>query len=207
MAEGLSDGVMQWLLECRLHADKVRVPNSKPQFRRRVVLVLAAIAACLAVQAPSALAAPDITLDKQAPASVLYGDDSRVTLRVANPAGQPYGYNLSFRDVLPVGVTYVPGSAPVEPRIIANAPTAGRTTLIFENVSDLSPGSSYELTYEVRHDQGLLSIGDTYTNEAGAYISDDARLVPDFGPTGVPTGDFSGSYTDTATTEIAAIEI
>src|SRR5918999_940108 len=64
-----------------------------------------------------------------APANVLYGDPSTVTLRVANPSGQPYGYNLSLRDVLPAGISYVPGSAEVEPRIINNAPGAGQTTL------------------------------------------------------------------------------
>ena len=71
MAEAFSDGVMQCLSQWRLRADNDGVSTAKPQFRRRVALALAAMAACLAVQAPSALAAPDITLDKQAPASVL----------------------------------------------------------------------------------------------------------------------------------------
>src|ERR671914_2724185 len=109
---------------------------------RRLAALLVAIGIFLAA-APAALAHPDITLDKQGPGTVLFGDDSTVTLRAANPAGQPYGYNLSFRDVLPEGVSYVPGSVSVAPRIIPNAPSGNQTTLIFENVSDLSPGSSY----------------------------------------------------------------
>ena len=174
---------------------------------RGLILALITTAAAALALAPSALAAPNITLDKQAPARVLFGDDSPVALRVSNPAGQPYGYNLSFRDVLPAGVSYVPGSAPVQPRVIANAPAAGQTTLIFENVSDLSPGSTYTLNYKVRHDTGTFAIGQSYTNQAGAYVNDDPRFVPDFAANGTPSGDFTGSATDSATTQIAAIEI
>src|ERR671914_546332 len=173
---------------------------------RRLAALLVAIGIFLAA-APAALAQPDITLDKDAPGSVLFGDDSHVTLRAANPAGQPYGYNLSFRDVLPAGVSYVPGSAPVDPRVIQDAPGTGQTTLIFENVSDLSPGSSYSLDYEVRHDTAEYGIGDSYLNQAGAYINEDPRFVPDFAADGTPLGDFTGSATDTASTQISAIEI
>jgi uncharacterized repeat protein (TIGR01451 family)/fimbrial isopeptide formation D2 family protein len=176
---------------------------------RRSLLAVAIALITLLVMAPAAFAdgTPNITLDKQAPAAVLLGEDSQVTLHAANPGGQPYGYNLSFRDVLPAGVSYVPGSAPVAPLVIPNAPAAGQTTLIFENVSDLSPGSSYDLHYEVQHNTGVLGVGDSYTNQAGAYINDDPRFVPDFAANGTPTGDFTGSATDSAVTEINAIEI
>jgi uncharacterized repeat protein (TIGR01451 family) len=184
-----------------------RALPSRNRAWRRVTLMLLGIAVAAGFAAPSALAAPNITLAKEAPPEILFGEDSQVTLHAANPDGQPYGYNLSFRDVLPAGVSYVPGSAPVEPRVIPNAPAAGQTTLIFENVSDLSPGSTYSLGYQVRHDTGVLGVGDSYTNQAGAYINDDPRFVPDFGPNGAPTGDFTGSATDSATTLINAIEI
>ena len=53
-------------------------------------------------------------MNKDAPGSVLFGEDSTVTLSATiRPA--PTGYNLSFRDVLPVGVSYVAGSASVAP--------------------------------------------------------------------------------------------
>ena len=186
--------------------------RSRPASRLRSrtsawLLTLAAVAVWLGAAAPGAFAAPDITLDKQAPRAVLLGEDSPVTLHVTNPTGQPYGYNLSFRDVLPAGVSYVPGSALVAPRILPNAPAAGQTTLIFENVSDLSPGSAYDLGYQVRHDPAVLGVGDAYTNQAGAYINTDPRFVPDFGANGAPSGDFTGSATDDATTAINAIEI
>jgi large repetitive protein len=175
----------------------------------RLAVVVLAIGAGLLSVAPAAFAAPDITLDKDAPGRVLFGEDSTVTLRAANPAGQPYGYNLSLRDVLPPGVSYVPGSvsAPVAPRVIDNAPNPGETTLIFENVSDLSPGSTYALSYDVRHDTVAYGIGDTYVNQAGAYINEDPRFVPDFAPDGTPTTDITGSDTDAASTQISAVEI
>ncbi|HEX2071414.1 MAG TPA: isopeptide-forming domain-containing fimbrial protein [Thermoleophilaceae bacterium] len=174
-----------------------------------VVLLLA-----IGVLAPSsALAAPDITLVKHAPGSVLYGDESPVTLRVSNPEGQPPGYNLTLRDVLPEGVEYVAGSGltaagQIEPQVIPNEPETGETTLIFDNVSDLSPNSTYELSYRVSHDTTFFSIGQTYTNTAQALISDDARFEPEIEPDGT-AGDenVDGSATAEATTRISAIEI
>jgi hypothetical protein len=81
---------------------------------------------------------PNITALVSA-ANVLYGAPVHVSVTAANPPGT-YGYNLTYRVVLPVGVTYG-GGAPTAPTAIANAPLAGQTTLIFSNVSDLSPNS------------------------------------------------------------------
>ncbi|HLI31766.1 MAG TPA: hypothetical protein VKU89_03345 [Solirubrobacteraceae bacterium] len=72
----------------------------------RAGLALAFAAAGLLVAPGVALAAgsPDITLSAGAAAQSLYGSSATVTLTAANPAGKPYGYNLSFRAVLPKGV-------------------------------------------------------------------------------------------------------
>ncbi len=87
---------------------------------------IALIATCVLLAfSDAAFAAPDITLSKSTPGQVLYGTDATVTLTASNPALQPFGYNLSFRDVLPPGVHYVAGSAPFAPRVIADAPSAG----------------------------------------------------------------------------------
>jgi hypothetical protein len=52
--------------------------------------------------APSALAAPDITLDKDAPGSVLFGDDSRVTLQAANPGVcAPFAFGAERGEAIP----------------------------------------------------------------------------------------------------------
>ena len=171
----------------------------------------------------SAAGTPNISLNKSSPGKVLYGATAAVTLEASNPAGQPTGYNLSFRDVLPNGVSYVPGSAGSlagEPQILNDSPATDQTTLIWSNVSDLTPGSSYSLGYQVAHDPAELAVPDTYTNNAGAYINCDPRYVPDFGANGAPvqtTGadctpgppdpSYTGSATDSATTELTPIEV
>jgi hypothetical protein len=100
--------------------------------------------------------------------SSLYGEAVPVTLRAENPLGQPYGYNLSFRVLLPKGVSYG-GGASVAPTEIADRPTTGETTLIFSNVADLSPNShkefgldlTYALRAEVQPDRGTgRAVGD-----------------------------------------------
>ncbi len=170
-----------------------------------LVLVLALLGGGSALAAGS----PAITLSKDAPATVLFGTDSSVSLHAANPLGEAYGYNLTFRDVLPAGISYVAGSAPFEPTTtIANAPGPGQTTLIWENVGDLSPGSDYSFAYKVRHSTTAYAVGDTYTNQAGAFIQTDPRLVPKFNADGTPIAASStGSATDDASTRITAVKI
>jgi uncharacterized repeat protein (TIGR01451 family)/fimbrial isopeptide formation D2 family protein len=186
---------------------------SRPSVPSRAVLLALLLLMSLAALAGASTAGAAVSFDKQAPDRVLFGKRSSVTLHASNSA--PYVYNLTFRDVLPAGVSYVPGSASVEPRIVQNAPGTGLTTLIFENVSDLSPGSAYDLTYQTAHDTTELGIGDQVslsdaggTHEAGAYVNADPRLVPKFDGDGLPTaGSFSDSETDQAETRITAVEI
>src|ERR1044072_1934846 len=89
-------------------------PTTRPR-PAPILLALVAVA-LLAALAPAARAAgtPDISLQYDAPAAVLFGEDATVTLRAANPAGQRYGYNLSFRVVLPAGGLHLgrPAAAP-----------------------------------------------------------------------------------------------
>lgn len=185
----------------------------RPSVVPRALVLLALLVAALAAATRADAA---VTLQKQAPAQVLYGSRSSVTLHLANAAGQPYAYNASVRDVLPAGIDYVAGSArvagqPVEPRIVRDAPAVGQTTLLFENATDLSPASSADLTYEVTHSTGTFDVGDRYTNTATGFASTAPRIVPQFDATGRPpatqpaeimvTGDSAAS------TDIAAIEI
>lgn len=190
----------------------------------KLLIALGAVLGFLALGTGPALAAgvPDIGMSKEAPERVPYGASSEVSIAATNGSGQPYGYNLSFRDVLPAGVFYVPGSGSVgDPQIIPGQPGPGETTLIWSNVADLSPGSSFSVDYQVGHNPGVLAVGDTYTNQASAYINCDPSYVPDFGPDGVPqqsggNPDCSGSpaeesYTGwaaaNAQTELVAIEV
>ena len=187
------------------------------------VALLAALALLVAPAAAQGAGTPNIALTKSAP-DVLYGEDGTVTLTASNPTGQPTGYNLSFNDVLPPGISYVAGSSPGsvgEPQVINNAPTSGSTTLIWSNVADLTPNSTFSFSFQVRHSTSAYEVGDTYTDNAGAYINCDARYVPDFGTNGQATQtggnatcsgtpaeeSYTGSATASATTTIKAIKL
>lgn len=174
-------------------------------------MLFAALAAMFGASDARAAGSPNINLSKTTPGQILYGANADVTLTASNPVAEPYGYNLSFRDVLPDGVSYVPSSANAgDPTIIADQPSAGETTLIWQNVADLSPNSSFALTYQVSHSTVTMLVGDTYTNNAGAYINDDPRYVPDFDATGLPISgatSYTGSDTASALTELVPFEL
>ena len=160
----------------------------------------------LALRPPAARAegSPAISLSVGAPSTVLYGAHATVTLTAANPSGQPYGYNVSYRAVLPEGISYVAGSGQastgaLEPKAIANEPEHGETTLIWSNVADLAPASSNVLTFQVAHSTSHYAVGSSYKVEAGAYIAEAARYVPQFNAEGKPEGPSSTSFTGYAT--------
>jgi len=95
------------------------------------VLMLGSTLPLLAASSASAgTGTPNITLTEKAPAAVLYGSPATVSLTVTNDSVSTPGYNVGFRDVLPVGVAYVPGSTlPTnfgEPTVLANEPSTGR---------------------------------------------------------------------------------
>jgi len=123
-----------------------RRSSSVRAFRFLCALVFASLSLVLVTQAPS-FAAPGISLNKSAPADVLVGGSVDYTLTASNPSANPDAvpeYNVTFRDVLPVGVTYDGGSTTPtgygEPRVITDSDT-GQQTLIWSNVADLAPGS------------------------------------------------------------------
>jgi large repetitive protein len=182
--------------------------------RNTLALAATCVLAALGLIAPATAAAegtPEIGLEKTQPAQALIGTQQEVHLTASNPAGQERGYNLSFRDVLPNGVKYVPGSAsPVAPLVIPNAPNANETTLIFENVADLSANSKYHLDFKVEALPAVFKISElhSFTDEAEAFVDEEPRLKPNFEPNGelVP-GSATGSAEDTATTVLTAVEI
>ncbi len=174
-----------------------------------LTLAVATFAAALLPTA-AARAAPSIGLAKTLPPTVLFGADIPVTLTASNPAGQVTGYNLSFRDVLPRGVSYAgaTGTTPA-PTVIANQPATGQTTLVWENLADLAAGGSYPITFKIRASttSGDFEVGSTVPDTANAYVSDQPRVVPAFTTAGAPTGNASGTATAMASTRIAAIDI
>jgi uncharacterized repeat protein (TIGR01451 family)/fimbrial isopeptide formation D2 family protein len=178
--------------------------------------LIAALAVALRATPAKAEGSPAITLAVGAPAKVLYGSNATVTLTAANPTGQPYGYNLSYRAVLPEGISYVPGSGlastgALEPQIVANEPEAGKTTLIWSNVVDLAPASNNTLTLQVAHSTTHYAVGASYTVQAGAYIAEAARYVPKFSATGAPEGpsptSFTGYASGSAISTLTALQV
>ncbi len=168
------------------------------------LFVLTAGVAVVTVSDGNALAdgTPNVSLTKTVPAEVLYGEDVPVTLTLSNPVG-PDGFNASFSDVLPIGVSYVAGSATPQPREID--PGDGTTVLVWDNVADSLSGTTVTLDYSVRYDRSVYDAGDSVGNTANAYVSDLVRFVPRFDPTTgvVVPGSFTGfSEGVTASTEL-----
>ncbi len=189
---------------------------------RRALSALVLAAALLAAFASSAFApgTPDLQLSGGPAASVLYGNQVPVDLTASIPAGEPKGYNLAFRAVLPAGTSYVAGSAGTidgEPTIINNAPTTGKTTLIWENVDDLVPSSSHTLSFKVAYNDTssastpIYDVGDPLPIDTGAYISTEPRDETDFDSLGNPVGPGAGTYTGKAeqstVTQLTAIKV
>jgi len=182
------------------------------------VLGLAFTGVVVAVPTPAA-AAGTISLDKSSSGPVLLGGQVEYRLAATNPAGSGVEqYNLSYSDVLPVGVTYVTGSTSPgsygEPQVItitddaAATPPVTHQVLVWSNVSDLTPGSTRTLTFRAGVDPGLYPIGASVTNTGSAFSSSDPREVPDFDGQGQPlpgTEVVSGSDADT--TPVTAIRL
>ena len=155
---------------------------------------------------------PNISLTEIAPATVLYGNNATVTLTAANPAAGSWGYNLSFEDVLPSGVSYVAGSGSLGgPTILTNQPSANKTTLIWNNVADLSPGSSEVLTFKLAAATDVdpapfLLPNNSYTDSASAYVNSAPQQVPQFSASGVASN-YTGSATASGTTALSPLQI
>ena len=150
---------------------------------------------------PPAIAAgsPDISLTKAMPGETLYGTPTPVTLTASNSSATN-GFNLSFNDVLPPGVTFIPGS-PAPTRTLTDS--GGNTVIIWENVADLQIGTTFEVSYDFLATGPSYVVGDTITNSAGAYVNSDARFVPDFDPVeGTATADYTGWATDAGSTDL-----
>lgn len=158
---------------------------------------------------------PGIGLTESAPATVLYGSDATVSLTASDPSGDGWGYNLSYEDVLPAGVSYVSGStAPSsvgDPQILADEPAANETTLIWSNVADLSPGSSNTLGFSLAaatdaNPTPNFLPNDSYTDSTSAYVNSDPRYVPQFAADGNPSN-VTGWATAGGTTALSPLEI
>lgn len=184
--------------------------------RRVTALVAACVLASLStsmLQAPRASAAsPAITLAKQAPATVLAGKPMSFTLTAANPSANPGSqpeYNTSFRDVLPLGLSYQPGSTTPadlgEPTVLTD-PGNGQQTLIWSDTFDLATGSSASLSFSAT---ASLPVGSTVYNVATAYASTAPRYVARFTAAGLPIADsrIQPATSNQSATAITALQL
>ena len=176
-------------------------------------LAFVTLSLVLVTDAPS-FAAPGITLNKSAPADALVGGSVDYTLTTSNPASNPDAvpeFNVTFRDVLPVGVTYDAGSTTPtgygEPQVISD-PDTGQQTLIWSNVADLAPGSTTNLSFSATLSAAVYPVGSDAVNNADVYTSSDPRTVPKFTATGepIPTS-FTETASDLASTRVSALHL
>jgi hypothetical protein len=173
-----------------------------------LALALAIVALLALSSAAQATGTPDLQGSSDA-TTVLHGETLPVHLEVTNPPGDVsdrYGYNLSFSVVLPKGVSYDSGG-PSAPTVIADQPASGKTTLIFSNVADISPNSSYSLDFTARYDTSSYDAGDTIAITAQAAVNNQARFVPSFGTTGQTLSNESGSASLSETFTLKALRI
>lgn len=121
---------------------------------------------------------------------------------LATNAGSSWQYNVTFREVLPVGVTYAKGSTTKpagvgDPEVITigTAPVT-QQVLIWSNVSDLPAHASQTVAFKVDVDPDRYPVGATVSASGDVYGQTDPRTLPKFDAAGAP---LAGSYTDTAT--------
>ena len=193
---------------------------------KAVPFLFAALLALVVFAGPAqASGTPNLQLSGGPATSVLYGKDLPVDLTASLGSGQPKGYNLAFRAVLPAGVSYKPGSAGAldgDPTIIANAPTTGQTTLIWANVDDLVANASRTLSFKVVYNTTASAgtpkydVGDTIPIATGAYISTQPRDETDFDSLGNPipssvgppvVASYTGKAEQSTTSGLTAIKV
>lgn len=142
--------------------------------------------------APASAATPGITVAKQAPAKVLAGAPVAFTLTASNPSSNPAAapeYNVSFRDVLPIGLSYQAGSTSPsdvgDPTVITDGVT-GQQTLLWPDAFDLQVAASSAISFSTTVNAGTLPVASTILNTGNAYASTSPRVVPKFTATGQP---------------------
>lgn len=159
-----------------------------------VVSLLAALLSVFAVAQPTSAAGSLVSVSVKADDSVLNGAPAGVTITAKNTTAAGSGtalYNLGYTYKLPVGVSYVAGSAGTqtgEP-VVTTLTTAqgGGTLLVWSNVSDLVAGDQKSISFSVQSADASWPVGTRFSADAQVAASTDARTLPTYGATGTPT--------------------
>ncbi len=181
-----------------------KVPAWKFRPLAAFLLLLSAVSS-VAIQPTAVVAAPSLTVTSTGPESILIGETATFTVMALNATATP-GYNTGFRVVLPAGVSLDSSTSPVTPQVFADAPSAGQTTIVWENVNDSQPNSTEQLSFTVSPSTVAYPVGATIDIDIEAYTSDDPRVVPAPNGTGI-MGSFTGTGSALATTDVTAVTI
>ncbi|MBA8989115.1 putative repeat protein (TIGR01451 family)/fimbrial isopeptide formation D2 family protein [Curtobacterium pusillum] len=159
-----------------------------------VVSLLAALLSVFAVAAPTNAADSLVSVTVKADDSVLNGAPAGVTITAKNTTAAAGGtalYNLGYTYRLPVGVSYVAGSAGTqtgEPAITTlTTVQGGGTLLVWSDVSDLVAGDQKSISFSVQSADASWPVGTSFSATAQVAASTDARTLPTYGATGTPT--------------------
>lgn len=181
-----------------------------------VVSLLAALLSVFAVAAPTSAAGSLVSVSVKADGSVLNGAPAGVTITAKNTTAAGSGtalYNLGYTYKLPVGVSYVAGSAGTqtgEPVITTlTAAQGGGTLLVWSNVSDLVAGDQKSISFSVQSADASWPVGTAFTADAQVAASTDARTLPTYGATGTPTAGtgINAAAATSNTTTVSALSI
>ncbi|HEY4278469.1 MAG TPA: isopeptide-forming domain-containing fimbrial protein [Conexibacter sp.] len=158
---------------------------SRPRALACTLTLLAVLLGLLTFSA-AAQADPVMTMSVDSP-EILHGDAIPIHVEFSNDAANiaDYAYNLTFSVVLPSGVTYN-DDAPIKPTVIPNAPSPGLTTLVFSNVTDLSPRATYGLSFTAHYNTSTYDVGGTpIVIRAQGGVNSAPRVVPAFDANGL----------------------
>lgn len=163
----------------------------------------------LGLATPALAATDNLNVATTAQASTLVGGTTHFKVDVSNTTTTP-AYNLTYRAVLPKGVTYKTGSTTLsswgDPTIVTDQVTS-QQTLIWSNVLDLAVQQASQLNFDVTSDPTIYPVGSTITLTGEAYSSSDPRLVPTADNNGVITDNYSATGSSSSTTTIASLTV
>lgn len=210
------------MLDSRTPARLRLFPTASVVVLSLIISLLVAVALPPAARAQEPVGATDGLEVTSTGETVLAGGQGRVTVRATNPDGVDL-YNASAVVVLPVGVTYVAGSATPgapngvgEPTILSWIPDPTdpdaddpftAQVLVWENVADLPRGASTSVSFAIEADDARYPVGSSFAVGSGIYATDDERDLPDVTvpASGAPevTGATEGGSVDATVTVIA----